>query len=112
MSSLARTVIKDINILDPDEVGRSDIVDLTGCDFFSCQANYVVDTPVNATIAFQGSNDGVAWTSLQAATTISSSTSVMFNKANAAFKYFSVLKALDSGTVDLELITIVTGDSI
>ena len=112
MSSLARVVLKDINILDEDEVGRSDVVDLAGCDFFSCQANYTVDTPVNATVAFQGSNDGTNWTSLQAATAVSANGSTMFNKANAAFRYFSVLKALDSGTVALELITIVTGDSI
>ncbi len=111
MGSLARLVIKDINAIDSDAGGRSDTVDLQGCDFFSCQANYVATSPVGVTLAFQGSNDGENWTSLQAATTVSATGSTIFEKADCAFKYFSVLKTYTSGDVALELITIVTGDA-
>ena len=94
-----------------DAAGRSDIVDLNGADKFSCQAVYTVDTPVGASITFQGSNDGTNWTNLQNATSISSSTSVFFEQEDVSYRYFSVLKALSSGTVDLQCLVLVVGDA-
>ena len=110
--SNTRIIEKDINILDPDEVGGSDVVDLNRASKFSCQAVYTVDTPVNATITFQGSNDATNWTNLQSATAISADGTVTFEEANASYRYFRVLKALDSGDVTLSLLTLVLGDNI
>lgn len=52
-------------------------------------------------VTFQGSNDGTNWTDLQAATSIAASGSTLLEKANVAFQYFRVVKALTAGSIDL-----------
>lgn len=113
MSRFARLIEKDIMTDVPlDEAGDSEIIDLTEADKFSCQAIYVVDTPVGASVTFRCSNDLTTWTDIQAATAISADGSVMLNQPNIDYRYFKAVKALDSGTVDLKCLILVTGDAL
>jgi hypothetical protein len=114
MASLnARLIEKDILTDVPeDEAGTSEIVDLNGASKFSCQLVYVVDTPVGATATFQASEDGVNWTAIQAATSISADGSTFLEQANVSYRYFRVSKALVSGTVDLKALVLVIGDAV
>lgn len=112
MSRFARLIEKDIMADVPlDEAGDSEIIDLTEADKFSCQAIYVVDTPVGASVTFQGSNDLTNWTNVQAATSIAADGSVMLVQPNIDYRYFKAVKALGSGTVDLKCLILVTGDA-
>ncbi len=116
MSRFARLVEKDIfEGFATDDNGTSEIVDLSGADKFSAQAIYTVDSPVGASVTFQGSNNrdsDAIWTNLQAATVISGDGTVMIEKANCEFRYFRAVKGLTSGDVDLKCLTLVIGDAI
>lgn len=114
MSRFARLVEKDICAdIAIDEAGVSEVVDLNGADKFSCQAVYVVDTPVDASVTFQCANapDGV-WSDIQAATAISADGTVMLEKANVDYRYFRAVKALGSGDVDLKCLVLSIGDAL
>lgn len=54
-----------------------------------------------ASVTFQGSNDGTNWTDLQAATSITVTGSVLYEKTNVGYQYLKVVKALTAGSVDL-----------
>ncbi len=71
-------------------------------------------TPValSASVTFQASNDGVNWTDLQAATSITVDGSTLLVQPNVAYAYFGVLKTLTGGNVDLKALTLVLGDAL
>ncbi len=113
MSSMnARIVEKDIlaDVAEGD-AGESAIVDLNFASKFSCQAIYVVDAPVDASITYQASNDGEHWTDIEAATAITVDGSSFLEQPNVAYRYFKAVKALTSGTVDLKALVLVIGDA-
>ena len=108
----SRIVEKNIFVdIDIDAGGSSEVVDLSAADKFSCQAIYTVDTPVDAVITFQCSNDGTNWTAIQAGTSIVANGTTMLEVAEVDYRYFRVLKALTSGDVDLECLVLVIGDA-
>jgi hypothetical protein len=108
----ARLIEKDIMTgVAAGVAGDSEIVDLSGANKFSCQLVYTVDTPVGITATFEASNDGVTWTALQAATTISADGSTFLEQPNVAYRYFKVVKALTSGTADIKALVLVIGDA-
>lgn len=97
--------------LDPDEGGDSEVIDLDGASKFSCQAVYTVDTPVDASVTFQKSNDGVNWNDIEVATAITTAGTVMVEQANVSYRYFKAVKAIGSGDVTLQAHVLVIGDS-
>lgn len=64
-----------------------------------------------ASVTFRKSNDGTNWIDVQTATTITVDGSVMIEQANVSYRYFKAVKALTSGVVDLQALTLVIGDS-
>lgn len=97
--------------VDSDAAGDSAVVSLNGADKFSCQLIYTVDSPVNASVTFQKSNDGVNWTDIQVATSIAADGTVILEVANVSYRWFKAVKALDSGTVNLQGLVLVIGDA-
>lgn len=109
----ARLIEKDIMLGVADEdPGDSEIVDLAGASKFSCQAVYVDDSSSGAEITFQASNDKVNWVDIQAATSISSSGQVMLEQPNVDYRWFKVVKAIDSGSLNLKCLVLVIGDAV
>jgi hypothetical protein len=69
-------------------------------------------TPValSASVTFQESNDGVNYTDMQAATSITTDGSTII-KSIAYCRYFKVLKTLTAGVVNLKAYVLVIGDA-
>lgn len=65
-----------------------------------------------ASVTFKHSNDGVNWTNIQSATSISSTGSVMLTQADVSYRYFKATKAITAGGVDLEGLVLVIGPAV
>lgn len=65
-----------------------------------------------ASFTFQKSNDRVNWINIQAATSVTVDGSEMLQQPDVSYRYFKVVKALDSGVFDLQCYVLVIGPAV
>lgn len=93
--------------------GASAIIDLNGAPNLSCQLIYFVTDPVDGAVTFQSSNvgglDDADWTDLESATSIATDGSHLFTDSEITYRFFRAVKALTSGSIDIQGRVLVTG---
>ena len=110
---LQRLIEKDIFAdagIDPDAAGSSEILTLNYADRLSCHAVYEVGAPVtDASVSFEGSNNGTDWVPLETATEVTASGSYLYRDDCVNYRYFKVVKAIAAGDFTLQALTLVIG---